>query len=71
MKTAPTVKIDPILLERLQAYRLATGIPVTRSVNDAVKDFLETCVPARLEALGLPGISQDEKKLTPLRKKAS
>jgi hypothetical protein len=74
MKTAPTVKIDPALLERLQAYRLATGIPVVRSVNDAIKDFLEICVPARLEALGLPGlpgISQDEKKLTSLRKKAS
>lgn len=66
MKTAPTVKIDPLLLERLQAYRLATGIPVTRSVNDAIKDFLEICVPARLEALGL---SQNEKKLTPKRKK--
>lgn len=71
MKTAPTVKIDPVLLERLQAYRLATGIPVTRSVNDAVKDFLKVCVPARLEALGICEISQHEKKVAPLRRKAS
>lgn len=73
MKTAPTVKIDPALLERLHAYRLATGIPVTRSVNDAVRDFVEACIPARLEALGLPPleISHDEKKLTLPRKKAS
>lgn len=74
MKTAPkSVNLDPELLERLQAYRLATGIPVTRSVNEAVRDHLETCIPARLEALGLPPleISHDEKKLTSPRKKAS
>lgn len=67
-KTAP-VKIDSLLLERLQAYRLATGIPVSRSVNDAIKDFLDVVVPARLEALGISGISQSEKKLTAARKR--
>jgi hypothetical protein len=79
--TAP-VKIDASLLERLLEYRNQTGIPVSRSVNEAIKDFLITCAPARLEAHGLSPleisnfllpleISQNEKKLTLPRKKAS
>lgn len=63
-KQLAAIKIDAALLERLNAYREQTGIPVSRSANEAILDFLEVVVPARLEAL----VYQNDKKLTLPRK---
>jgi hypothetical protein len=61
------IKIDAALLERLHNYRSLTGVSVTHSINEAITDYLEVVVPARLEFLK---ISQSEKRkahsVTPL-----
>lgn len=65
-KTYVVVKVDATLAKRLMDYKDKTGIPITRSVNEAITDFLEVVVPARLDSLGF---SQIDKKPTPRQKK--
>lgn len=64
-KTVCAVKIDADLLRRLNEYKETTGIPIYHSINEAITDFLEVVVPARLVALGY---SQIDKKSDPLQK---
>jgi len=59
MDLATSIKIDASLMERLRDYKAKTGISVSHCINEAVRDYLEVVVPARLEAMG---ISQNEKK---------
>lgn len=56
---AAVVKIDAELLRRLNDYKNTTGISIQHCVNEALTDYLEVVVPARLEALGY---SQIDKK---------
>lgn len=65
-RTYVVVKVDAALAQRLMDYKNKTGIPITRSVNEAITDFLDVVVPARLESLGF---SQIDKKPSPRQKK--
>jgi predicted DNA-binding protein len=44
-------RIDAELYERLRDYQEKTGVPISRCIDDAVKDWLESVAPLRLEAL--------------------
>ena len=46
------VHIDAETYELAQAYSKKTGVPVTRVVAEAIRDWLETIGAARLKAFG-------------------
>lgn len=50
MTTKSSITVDASLVERLQEYRDKTGVPVTHAAEEALRDYLEVVVPARLEA---------------------
>jgi len=45
------VQIDEATYNRLKAYSSATGIPISRVLADAVKDWMVTVGDARLSSL--------------------
>lgn len=45
------VRVDEILYGRLKQYEKVSGVPIARSVNDAVANFVECVLPPRLEFL--------------------
>lgn len=55
-----SITVDASLVERLQEYRDKTGVPVTHAAEEALRDYLDVVVPARLMAF--KPISQSEKK---------
>jgi len=58
---ATSIKIDATLLERLAEYRGLTGVSMQHSINEAVRDYLDAVVPARLAVFGKSLVSQNDK----------
>lgn len=54
-----SIPIDEEQLKVLNFYKERTGVPISRAVKEALADFIEAVMPARLEAFG---VSQNEKK---------
>jgi len=48
------VMVDRSVYDRLKEYSEKTGVPMKHAVNEAIDDFVETVVPARLEAFDKP-----------------
>jgi Ribbon-helix-helix domain len=54
VKQPTPVRIRAEFLERLKDYSARTGVPVSRCIDEAVSDWLNSVAPARLRALERP-----------------
>ncbi len=51
MKNKPkTARIDPDQFQRIDDYSRVMGVPFDAAIREALSDFIECCVSARLES---------------------
>jgi hypothetical protein len=50
MPTQTTIRIDSQLVEQLKLYKEIMGVPVTKSIEEAVKVWLECFATSRVES---------------------
>jgi hypothetical protein len=48
MSTQNTIRIKSSHVDRLRHYSLATGVPITKCVEEAVRNWLDSVADARL-----------------------
>lgn len=57
-----SIKIDASLLERLQEYRTLSGVTASHCINEALRDYLDVVVAARMDVFRpRKRVSQGEK----------